>query len=262
MKKIVVLGGGFAGVECVKELQRGLRSNTRTDILLISEQNFLLFRPMLPQVASGTINTRSIVMPIRSILKKARFYEGRVKAIDPITRQVSLWGTPEKPGITVDYDYLVLALGLEPDFFGMSDIEHNSFRMQTLNDAITIRNRAVDMLEQANNEQDEDIKKALLTFVIVGGGFSGIETAGELHDLLVDATKYYPAISRDEIHVVVVEARPEILPGFTEKLAKFAHESLVQRGTEVKLRSRLVSFDGSEAEISGRTDPRPYTPRR
>ena len=250
MKRIVVLGGGFAGVECVKDLQRSLRSNSRTDILLISEQNFLLFRPMLPQVASGTINTRNIVMPIRSILKKARFYEGRIKAIDPTARQVSLWGTPEKPGITVDYDYLVLALGLEPNFFGMSDIEHNSFRMQTLNDAVVIRNRAVDMLEQANNEDDENVKKALLTFVIVGGGFSGIETAGELHDLLVDATKYYPAISPDEIRVVVVEALPRILPGFAENLAKFAYESLVRRGTEVKLSSRLVSFDGNEAEVS------------
>ena len=104
MKRVVVLGGGFAGVECVRQLQRGLRSNSTTDILLISEQNFLLFRPMLPQVASGTINTRNIVMPIRSILKKARFYEGRVRAIDPATQQVSLWGTPERAGITVNYD--------------------------------------------------------------------------------------------------------------------------------------------------------------
>lgn len=250
MRKIVVLGGGFAGVECVKELQRGLRSNSRTDILLISEQNFLLFRPMLPQVASGIINTRNIVMPIRSILKKARFYEGRIKAIDPINRQVSLWGTPEKPGITVDYDYLVLALGVEPNFFGMGDIEHNSFRMQTLNDAVVIRNRVMDMLEQANNEQDKDVKKALLTFVVVGGGFSGIETAGELHDLLVDATKHYPNIFKDEIRVVIVEALPHILPGFAEKLAKFVHQSLTSRGTEIKLGAKLGSFDGREAELS------------
>jgi NADH dehydrogenase len=249
MKKIVVLGGGFAGVECVRELQRSLRTNSTTDILLVSEQNFLLFRPMLPQVASGTINTRNVVMPIRSILKKARFYEGRVRAIDPAARQVSLWGTPERAGITVDYDYLVVALGGEPDFFGMGDIKRNAFRMQTLNDAVTIRNRVIDMLEQANNEPDEATKRALLTFIIVGGGFSGIETAGELHDLLVDATKHYPAISRDEIRVVVVESRPAILPGFPENLAKFAHEDLVRRGTEVKLQTRLLNFDGGEAEI-------------
>ncbi|MCE2509265.1 MAG: NAD(P)/FAD-dependent oxidoreductase [Nitrosopumilaceae archaeon] len=241
MKRIVVLGGGFAGVECVRQLQRGLRSNSTTDILLISEQNFLLFRPMLPQVASGTINTRNIVMPIRSILKKARFYEGRVRAIDPATRQVSLWGTPEMTGITVNYDYLVVALGGEPDFFGMSGIKRNAFRMQ---------NRVMDMLEQANNEPDEGAKRALLTFVIVGGGFSGIETAGELHDLLVDATKHYPAISRDEVRVVVVESRPAILPGFAENLAKFAYKALVRRGIEMRLQSRLMSFDRSEAEVS------------
>ena len=250
MKRVVVLGGGFAGVECVRQLQRGLRSNSTTDILLISEQNFLLFRPMLPQVASGTISTRNIVMPIRSILKKARFYEGRVKAIDPATQQVSLWGTPERAGITVNYDYLVVALGGEPDFFGMSSIQRNAFRMQTLNDAVTVRNRVMDMLEQANNEPDEGAKRALLTFVIVGGGFSGIETAGELHDLLVDATKHYPAISRDEIRVVVVESRPGILAGFAENLAKFAYKALVRRGIEMKLQSKLVSFDGSKAEVS------------
>ena len=249
IRKIVVLGGGFAGVECVKQLQRGLRSNSTTDILLISEQNFLLFRPMLPQVASGTINTRNIVIPIRSILKKARFYEGRVRAIDPIARQVSLWGTPERAGITVDYDYLVVALGGEPDFFGMGDIKNNAFRMQTLNDAVALRNRVIDMLEQADNEPDEGTKRALLTFVIVGGGFSGIETAGELHDLLVDATKHYPAVSENEIRVLVVEARSIILPSFSKDLSKFVHDRLVRRGTEVKLEAKLASFDGNEAKI-------------
>ena len=248
-RRIVVLGGGFAGVECTRQLEKGLRSNSKTDILLVSENNFLLFRPMLPQVASGTIKTRNIVMPIRSILKKARFYEGRVKDIDPMTRKVSLWGTAEKLGITVDYDYLVVALGSETNFFGMSDLENNAFRMKTLNDAVTVRNRVIDMLEQAANETDEGVKRSLLTFMIVGGGFSGIETAGELHDLLVDATKYYPDISKDEVDVTVVESQSTILSGFSKKLAKFTHDALVQRGTHIRLMSRVTSFDGREAVI-------------
>ena len=177
-KRIVVLGGGFAGVECVKHLEKGLRGNSSTEIFMISEDNFLLFTPMLPQVASGTIETRNIVMPIRTILKKARFYEGRVKDIDPKSRKVSIWGTPEKSGVAMDYDYLVVALGSETNFFGMSDLETNSFQMKTLNDAVSVRNRIIDMLEQADNETDPDVKRSLLTFVIVGGGFAGIETAG------------------------------------------------------------------------------------
>ena len=247
--RIVILGGGFAGVECAKQLEKGLRDGSSTEITLVSEDNFLLFTPMLPQVASGTIQTRNIVVPIRTIIKKARFYEARVKDVDPVARKVSLWGTPEKHGVVLDYDYLVVALGSETNFFGMSDLENNAFRMKTLNDAVTVRNRVIDMLEQADNETDEATRRSLLTFVIVGGGFAGIETAGELHDLLVDATKYYPNVSREDVEVIVLEALPAILPGFSEKLAKFTLDKLVGGGMQIRLKTAVTSFDGSEVEI-------------
>lgn len=246
MARIVVLGGGFAGVECVKQLQRGLSSNSSTEIVMISEDNFLLFTPMLPQVASGTIQTRNIVMPIRTILKKARFYEGRVKNIDPVARRVSVWGTPEKRGVTLDYDYLVVALGSETNFFGMSDLEANSFQMKTLNDAVSVRNRVIDMLEQADNETDAEVKRSLLTFVVVGGGFAGIETAGELNDLLADALKHYPGVRSGEVKVLVLEALPAILPGFSEKLASFAQSRMVREGIRIMLRTAVTGFDGNE----------------
>lgn len=247
--RIIVLGGGFAGVKCTKDLQRGLRSNSNTEIIMISESNFLLFTPMLPQVASGTIQTRNVVMPIRTIIKKARFYEGRVKEIDPITRKVSVWGTPEKPGVSLHYDYLVVALGSETNFFGMSDLENNAFQMKTLNDAIVIRNRMIDMLEQADNESDSSIKKSILTFVVVGGGFAGIETAGEIYDLLTDALKYYPNISKDEISVIILEAMDGILPGFSKKLAQFTYTSMLKRGIDIRLRTAVTGFDGNEVNI-------------
>ena len=246
MAKIVVLGGGFAGVECVKQLQRGLSSNSDTEIVMISEDNFLLFTPMLPQVASGTIQTRNIVMPIRTILKKARFYEGRVKNIDPAARRVSVWGTPERRGVTLDYDYLVVALGSETNFFGMSDLEANAFQMKTLNDAVSVRNRVIDMLEQADNETDAEVKRSLLTFVVVGGGFAGIETAGELNDLLADALKHYPGVRSGEVKVLVLEALPAILPGFSEKLAAFAQNRMVREGIRIMLRTAVTGFDGNE----------------
>ena len=239
-------------MECIRQLERGLGGSSNTEITLVSENNFLLFRPMLPQVASGTIKTRNIVMPIRTIIKKARFYEGGVKDIDPMARKVSLWGTHGRPGITIDYDYLVVALGSVPNFYGLSDVERHAYQMKTLNDAVTLRNRVIDMLEQAANETDEATKRSLLTFVIVGGGFSGIETAGELRDLLVDAAKYYPDISKDELSVIVVESQPTILSGFSKKLAKFTHEALVQRGTRIRLRSRVTGFDGSKVEVRKR----------
>ena len=248
-KKIVVLGGGFAGLECTRNLEEYFQQDSEIEIVLVSEDNFLLFTPMLPQVASGMIETRHILMPIRTIIKKAIFYEGRVKNIDPYGKIVNLWGSKNKRGISLHYDFLVVALGSETNFFGMSDLEKNAYQMKTLNDAVLVRNRIIDMLEQAENETDPILKKSLLTFVIVGGGFAGVETAGEIMDLLLDVRKYYPNIRRDDINVVVLEALPNILPGFTESLAKFAQEKLVQHGIEIKLQTAVTSFDGDEVMI-------------
>ncbi|MDH3610715.1 MAG: NAD(P)/FAD-dependent oxidoreductase [Nitrosopumilus sp.] len=245
-KKIVILGGGYGGVECTRKLEKYFRKDDGIEIVLISEDNFLLFTPMLPQVAAGMLATRHIVMPIRTIIKKTTFYEGRVKNIDPYGKIVNLWGTNEKRGVSIHYDFLVVSLGSETNFFGMSDVEKHAYTIKTLNDAMTIRNRVIDMLEQAENEPNPILRRSLLNFVIVGGGFAGIETAGEIMDLLLDARKYYPNISRDEIKVFVLEALPNILPGFSEKLAKFAHRLLTKNGIEIKLKTAVTSFDGYE----------------
>jgi len=255
-KKILVLGGGFAGIECVRRLEAYFPNNKEVQISLVSEDNFFLFTPMLPQVASGTIETRHIVIPVRTLLKRAKFYEAGVKNIDPHTKIVDLSGTKEKRGISLQYDYLVLALGSQTNFFGMDKLEKLAYSMKTLNDAVVLRNRAIDMLEQADNETDPSLKKSLLTFVIVGGGFAGIETAGELMDLLHDARKYYPNIQKTDIRVTVLEAMPVILPGFNEKLAKFALEKLHQRGIDVMVNMKLSNFSGDEVFIE---DSRPQT---
>ena len=248
-KKILVLGGGFAGVECVRKLESYFPNENDVQISMVSEDNFFLFTPMLPQVASGTIETRHIVIPIRTLLKRTKFYEAEVKNIDPYGRTVTLSGTKEKRGISLHYDYLVLALGSQTNFFGMDKLEQLAYSMKTLNDAVVIRNRVIDMLEQADNETNPILKKSLLTFVIVGGGFAGIETAGELMDLLHDARKYYPNTEKTDIRVIVLEALPVILPGFNEKLAKFALEKLHERGIEVKVSTKLSSFSGDEVII-------------
>jgi len=248
-KKIVILGGGFAGVECARQLESHFGNNSEIELVLVSEDNFLLFTPMLPQVASGMIETRHIVMPIRTICHKTKFYEGRVKNVDPFGKIVTLWGTGDKRGISIHYDYLVVALGSETNFFGMADVEKNAYTMKTLNDAVMLRNRIIDMLEQAENETDPILRKSFLTFVIVGGGFAGIETAGELMDLLLDARKNYSTIHKEEIKVIVLEALPMILPGFNEKLAKFAKQKMLERGINIKLKTAVTSFDGTEVTV-------------
>ena len=248
-KRILVLGGGFAGIECTRKLESYFKHNSDVEIVLVSEDNFLLFTPMLPQVASGMIETRHIIIPTRTILKKTIFYESRVKNIDPYGKYVSLYGTNEKRGITLQYDYLVIALGSQTNFFGNKSVENNAYTMKSLNDAVVLRNRIIDMLEQAENETDPILRQSLLTFVIVGAGFAGIETAGELNDFLFDAKKHYPNISGKEIRVVVLEALPEVLPGFSESLARFTKDKLIQRGIEIMLKTIVVSFDGSEVLI-------------
>ena len=248
-KKIVILGGGFAGVECTRQLESEFGNDSEIELVMISEDNFLLFTPMLPQVASGMIETRHIVLPIRTICKKTKFYEGRIKNIDPYGKLVTLWGTGDKRSVSIHYDFLVIALGSETNFFGMADVEKNAYTMKTLNDAVMLRNRVIDMLEQAENETNPILRKSFLNFVVVGGGFAGIETAGELMDLLLDARKHYPNIHKNDLKVVVLEALPMILPGFNQKLADFAREKMVKRGIDIRLKTAVTSFDGNEVTI-------------
>ena len=245
-KKIVILGGGFAGVECARQLESKFGNDPEIELVMVSEDNFLLFTPMLPQVASGMIETRHIVLPIRTICTKTKFYESRIKNIDPYGKLVTLWGTGDKRSISIHYDFLVIALGSETNFFGMADVEKNAYTMKTLNDAVMLRNRVIDMLEQAENETNPILRKSFLNFVVVGGGFAGIETAGELMDLLLDARKYYPTIHKEDLKVIVLEALPMILPGFNEKLAEFAKEKMIERGINIRLKTAVTSFDGNE----------------
>ena len=248
-KKILILGSGFAAVECARQLESKFRKDPEIELVMIGEDNFLLFTPMLPQVASGMIETRHIVFPIRTICKKTKFYEGRIKNIDPYGKLVTLWGTRDKRSISIHYDFLVVALGSETNFFGMADVEKNAYTMKTLNDAVMLRNRVIDMLEQAENETNPILRKSFLNFVVVGGGFAGIETAGEIMDLLLDARKYYPTIYKEDLKVIVLEAMGEILPGFNKKLADFAKKKLVERGIEIELKKAVTSFDGNEVTI-------------
>ena len=246
MKRILVLGGGFAGVECCLKLESYFRANSEIEITLVSEDNFILFTPMLPQVASGTIETRHIVTPIRTLIKKIKFYEGKIKYVDPHGKSVALYGTNENRGMLIHYDFLVVALGSKTNFFGMKNVEEHSYQMNTINDAILLRNRIIDLMEQAENETDPILRKALLRIVIVGGGFAGVETAGELNDFISDVSEYYPSIDETDVKVTLIEASTEILNGFPQKLASFAKNKLVERGINVILDAGVTSFDGKE----------------
>ena len=253
-KRILILGGGFAGVECTLKLESYFKNNSNIEIILVSEDNFLLFTPMLPQVASGTIETRHIVTPIRTLIKKTKFYEAKIKNIDPHGNIVTLFGTTENRGMRIHYDFLIVALGSQTNFFGLKDVEERSYKMATINDAILLRNRIIDLLEQAENETDPIMRKRFLQIVVVGGGFAGVETAGEINDFINEAAEYYPSISYKDVKVKLIEANSEILSGFPQKLAEFAKEKLVERGIEVILNASVTSFDGQEINLKSQSE--------
>ena len=150
----------------------------------------------------------------------------------------------------IHYDFLVVALGSQTNFFGMKDVEKNAYGMNSINDAILLRNRIIDLLEQAENETDPILRKALLRIVVVGGGFAGVETAGEINDFIHDILEYYPNIDTTNVKVSLIEASSKILAGFPQKLARFAKHKLIERGIDVLLDTSVTSFDGKEIMLS------------
>ena len=263
-KRIVIIGGGFGGVTVLNKLQYRFQTDVTVDITMIRKDNYLLFTPMLHEIASGMIETRHIVTPIRSFCKRSRFYCAGVESIDLENNSVKirsslapiphgtqgLISTMGRNSKSLYYDYLVIAVGSETIFFGMSDVEQNAFTIKTLDDAIRLRNHIIYLLEQADQLLPEssyddnkfiESQKGLLTFVIVGGGFAGVETAGELNDFIRDSVNdYYHNIDTRNIKFVIIQSGNRLLPEMSEKLGQFALENLRKSGVEVILNSRVI----------------------
>jgi NADH dehydrogenase FAD-containing subunit len=266
-KRILILGGGFAGIEVLRRLQSAFEDDVEVDIALVSRDNFFLFTPMLPEVSSGMIETRHIVTPIRAFCKRARFYEANVESIDLENKQVIItkaMGDPMDPIYLnrhiLDYDYLVIGLGGETNFFGMKDLERNAFTLKTLEDAMILRNHIISMLEQADiehedNDEDKHLRKSLVTFLVVGGGFGGVEAVGELNTLVRDSVKafYHNIDVNNDVRIILVNAHGRILPEVSEDLSEFALQKLRDSGVEVILNKRFASYTSGHARLNDDT---------
>jgi NADH:ubiquinone reductase (H+-translocating) len=256
-KHIVILGGGFAGIGVLKKLQKEFHNDNSVEITLVDEDNFLLFTPMLPEIVSGIIQTRHIVTPVRVFCKKAKFFEANVQSIDLDNKKVILTHTigrrSKQPSDlhehTLKYDYLVIALGSENNFFGNSEVEENAFTLKTIKDGIVLRNHLLKILEQANlEENNHDLRKRLLTFVVVGGGFSGVETVGAVNDFVRQTiTQYYKNIYMSDVRVILVSATDKILEQIDEDLGKFALEKLKENGVEFIMNSKVKGASKDKA---------------
>ena len=274
---IVILGGGFAGIGVLKKLQKKFQNDRDVEITLVSKVNFILFTPMLPEIVSGMIETRHIVTPVREFCKKAKYFEANIKSIDFDNKKVAIshiigrytskkgqQGDKDNDNFhehTLNYDYLVIALGSENNFFGNKDIENNSFTMKSIDDAIALRNHIIRILEQANIEQDNhDLRKSLLTFVVVGGGFSGVETVGSVNDFVRDTIRqYYPNIYMTDVRIILVSATDKILEQIDEGLGKFALEKLEENGVEFIMNSKVKGATKEKAILDNNTEIPCYT---
>jgi NADH dehydrogenase len=242
--RIVILGGGFAGMHTAECLEQELRTNPDTSLTLISETNALLFTPMLAEVAGSSLEPTHISTPLRSSLHRTEFIRGKVERVDLETRRVFLATDVASGEVSsqreVPYDHLVFALGAVSNYLGMSNLEKYSFNFKSLLDAIRIRNHVIEMFELADRENDPARRRALLTFVIAGGGFAGAELAGALNDYGHGILADYPKLCKEEFSVVLVHARDRILPELSESLARYAQERMEARGVIFRLNTRLA----------------------
>ena len=246
--RIVIAGGGFAGLYAALELEKLFKRDDQVSVTLLNDENFFLFTPMLPETAASSIGTRHIVSPLRKLLRRTRFAEVGIEHIDLGSQIVSTRHSLTGSAREFAYDRLVLALGGVTNYFNVPGAAEHSVPFKTLGDAIYVRNHTIDKLEEAAVEPER--ASQLLTFAIVGGGLTGVEVSGALNDFVREAAKFYPEIKREQIRVMLIEAGPRLMPEMKEELATFAERVLTERGVEVRTNTAVTKVEASAFELS------------
>jgi NADH dehydrogenase len=244
--QIVILGGGFAGVEAAKYLDRTAAKETDVEVTLVSRENFTLFTPMLHEVAAGDLEPVHICNPLRKLLRRVTILSGDIKTIDLAARRVTISYGVRKLSVELPFDYLLLALGSETSYFGIPGVAEHAHGIKSLGDAVMLRAGVIAMLELASVEPDHDLRKRMLTFVVAGGGFAGVETVGAINDLARESLPHYGRIDPREVRVVLIHGGPAVLPELGEALGLYAQENLRKRQVEIKLRTKVIAYkDGA-----------------
>lgn len=251
--RIVIAGGGFAGLYAAMHFDKRLARRADAEVTLISHENFILFTPLLHEVAAGDLYPGDIVNPLRRILRHVKFIDADVQAIDLNARRIRCMASVADRELEFEFDHLLLTLGSETNFFNMDGVRDWSVTMKSLSDAALLRNRMVALLEEASLQSDEAARRQLLTFVTAGGGFSGTETTGAVNDFVRETMRYYPQLREELIRVVVVHPGNFILPELGEELGRYAERKLRERKVEVIKGPRVANYDGVVVTLSDGT---------
>ena len=236
-RRIVILGGGFAGVTTAEQLERLFGADRSVAITLVSDTNALLFTPMLAEVAGSSLEPTHISSPIRTSLRRTQVLRGPVSSVDLSARRVVVASVPP---ITLPFDQLVLTLGSVTNHLGLENVARHTLGFKTLREAMRIRNQVIDSFERAEIESDPERRRELLSFVVAGGGFAGVELAGALNDFARGMLADYPALQTDDLAIVLVHPGDRILPELSPQLAAYALERMAARGVTFRLGERVA----------------------
>lgn len=244
--RILILGSGFAGIKTVLALEKRFHDRDDIEMVLISRENFLLFTPMLAEVAIGAVDARHIATPIREFCRKTRFHRGEVVDIDLQTQQVTVRfnNMPENTG-HIHYDHLVLAMGSTVNTAMVPGVAEHAFLFKDMGDALVLRSHILEMFERADTVCDPALRRAMLTFCVIGGGYSGVEIAAGIQEFTERIQPLYPTLRGIPVRVVLVEALDRILPTMPPELSTYARDILAERGVEIHLETRVLAVEAT-----------------
>jgi NADH dehydrogenase len=252
-KQIVLLGGGFGCLYAALELEKTLARQPGIEITLVNRENFFLFTPLLHEVAASDLDITHIVNPIRKLLRRLRFFNGIVEAIDLQKKSVIVSHEEGQHRHELFYDHLVIGLGSVTNFFHLPGLEQFALTMKSLGDAILLRNRLIEQLEEADFECAVSERGPRLTVVVAGGGFAGVETVAAVNDFLREALRFYPHLSENDLRVVLVHSGLVILPELGEQLGAYAQKKLITRGVEIRVTTRVTAVSSEGVTLSDGT---------
>ncbi len=248
--RVLILGGGFGGIYAALEMEKLLRRRKDISVTLVTRDNFFLFTPMLHEVAASDLEINTIVNPLRKLLTRVDTFVGNIEAIDLSVRSVRVSHGFDGHCHDLFFDHMVLALGASTNFFGLPGVGANALTVRSLNDAVVLRSRLISYLEEANSECAATERKPMLTFVVAGGGFAGVETMGGINDFVREALTFYPNLNAADVRMVLLTPDELILPELGPKLGAYAQRKLASRGIEILTKARVAAFESGRVRIT------------